>query len=173
MINLVLAQGIGLAALLIGTSVFQVNNRKTMLILGMSASLLWSVHYVLLAAPTGVAMNILGAGRGYIYYKIQPTKQNRWILWALLAVTMVATALTWQGMISLLALVGSSGNVIAYWQKKPKYIRRLALVSSPSWLTYNAISGSYPGVIAEILSITSNLIGQYRFDFRQAYRRKS
>jgi hypothetical protein len=170
-INPVFIQGIGLVALLIGTSVFQVNNRKTMLLLGMGASLLWSVHYLLLAAPTGVAMNILGASRGYIYHRTRPTKQNRWILWTLICVTMAATVLTWQGIISLLALIGSLGNVIAYWQTKPKYIRRLALISSPSWLTYNAISGSYPGVVAEILSITSNLLGQYRFDFKRISRR--
>jgi len=143
-----------------------------MLVLGIAASLLWSVHYLLLAAPTGVAMNILGAGRGYLYRRMRPTKQNRWVLWLLLVVTMAATALTWQGAISLLALVGSSGTVIAYWQKKPKHIRRLALASSPFWLTYNALSGSYPGVVAEIFSITSNLLGQYRFDFKHASRRK-
>jgi hypothetical protein len=118
-------------------------------------------------------MNILGAGRGYIYHRTRPTQQNRWILWSLIGVTVVAVALIWQGMVSLLAMVGSLGNVIAFWQKKPKYIRRLALVSSPAWLTYNAISGSYAGVVAEVLSVTSNLFGQYRFDLKHMPRRHS
>jgi hypothetical protein len=170
--NPVIIQGIGLVALLLNLSVFQTNTRKNMLLLGLSACLLWTTHFYLLGAMTGSAMNLLAAGRFCVYYRVKPSKQNRWILWSFIGLTALATALTWKGMISLLPFIGTASGAIAFWQKKTKYIRRLALVSSPPWFTYNVIVGSYPGMVAEALLMSSNFIGQYRFDFKSALHRK-
>lgn len=167
-----MVQLIGLAALLIAVSVFQINNRKIMLILGMMVSLLWSTHFLLLGAATGAAMNLLSATRSYVYYKVPPTKKNQWIMWFFVFITAIATAFTWKGPISLLPFIGSLFSIIAFWQKNTKYIRRLALGSSPPWFIHNAIVGSYPGMVVEVLLVISNLIGQYRFDFKHVTRQK-
>lgn len=139
-----------------------------MLLVGMSACALWSVHFLLLGAATGAVMNLIGAARAFAFYKVEPTKRNRWILWSFLSLLAIATALTWQGIISLLPFAGSAANVIAYWQKQPKTIRRFALATPPPWFIYNVISGSYPGMIVEVLKMTSNIVGQYRLDFKRA-----
>lgn len=165
-------QGIGVAALLIAVSIYQTNTRKSMLLLGMFSCLLWSTHFFLLGAITGAAMNFISAIRCYVYNKIPPSKKNRWIMWSFIGILALATALTWQGVISLLPCVGSMSSVIASWQKRPTWMRRLGLLSSPPWFTYNLISGSYPGMVIEVLLVTSNLIGQYRFDFKPTFRSK-
>ena len=139
-----------------------------MLLLGMVACLLWATHFFLLGAITGASMNLIDTGRSFAFYKNKPTKRNRWLLWFFISLVTLATVLTWQGIISLLPLSGSVVGSIAYWQKKPKYIRRLGFMSSPPWLVYNVISGSYPGIAVEILKMISNLVGQYRFDFKQS-----
>jgi Bacterial inner membrane protein len=164
--NPVIVQGIGVAAVIIAVTIFQTNNRKTMLRLGMCGCALWSLHFFLLGATTGSLMNLIGVGRAYAFYRIDPSGQNRWVLWSFLGLLTAVSIITWQGPISLLPLLGSGINVIAYWQKRPKIIRRLAFNTSPPWLIYNIISGSYPGIAVEILKMTSNLIGQYRFDIR-------
>lgn len=143
-----------------------------MLLLGLTACLLWATHFYLLGAVTGSAMNLMAAVRFCVYYSIKPSKRNLWVMWLFIGLTALATVLTWKGMISLLPFAGTACGVIAFWQKKTKYIRRLALLSSPPWLTYGLIVGSYPGVAAETLLMGSNLIGQYRFDFRSAFHRK-
>lgn len=172
MIDPVVVQGIGLAGLLIAVSTFQINKRKTMLILGMSACLLWSLHFLFLGAITGAAMNLIGAGRSYAFYRVRPSKRNRWVLWSFLGLLAAATVVTWQNTLSLLPFIASIFNEFAYWQKRPKNIRRLSLASSPLWFTYNMISGSYPGMAVEVMLMTSNLIGQYRFDFKHTYHHK-
>jgi len=144
-----------------------------MLLLGLTACLLWSAHFYLLGAMTGSAMNLMAAGRFCVYYKVKPSKHNRWIMWTFMGLTALATAITWQGLISLLPFIGTASGVLAFWQKKTKYIRRLALVSSPPWFIYAAIVGSYPGMVAEAMLLGSNFIGQYRFDLRSALRRKA
>jgi hypothetical protein len=138
----------------------------------MGASLLWTVHFFLLGAVTGASMNLIDAGKCFVFYRNKPTKRNRRLLWFFISMAMVATALTWQGIISLLPLSGSVIGSIAYWQKKPKIIRRLAFMTSPPWLIYNVISGSYPGIAVEILIMGSNLVGQYRFDFKRPVPRR-
>lgn len=159
-----------MAALLVAVTIYQTNTRKAILLLSMTASLLWTAHFFLLGAITGSAMNLLGATRAYSFLKVEPTRRNRWVMWSFAGLLVVATALTWQGPLSLLPLAGSLFGVVGDWQKRPKMIRRLNFGSSPPWLVYNVVSGSYPGVVVEVLRMTSNLVGQYRFDFRPALR---
>lgn len=165
-------QGIGVVALVANLSVFQTNKRKNMILLGLCGCLLWAGHFFLLGALTGAALNTVAAVRFYVYYRTKPSKRNIWIMWFFIGVTILATALTWQGWISLLPFIGTASGVIAFWQKKTKYIRRLALVSSPPWLTYAIIVGSYPGIVVESLLLISNLTGQARFDFKKFQYRK-
>ncbi len=117
-------------------------------------------------------MNLSGAVRSYVYYRVKPAKKNLWVLWLFIAVVTILTVITWQGLISLLPLVASVLNLVAYWQTKTKMIRRLAFMTSPPWLIYDAASGSYPGVAVELLLMASNLIGQYRFDFKRSFKGK-
>ena len=144
-----------------------------MLLLGLITCLLWTAHFYLLGAMAGAAMNLLAAGRFCVYYRIEPSKQNRWISWLFVVLTALATALTWQGAVSLLPFIGTACMVIAFWQVNPKYIRRLALASSPPWIIYGAMVGSYPVIVAETLLMGSIFIGQYRFDFNSTFRKLS
>ena len=117
-------------------------------------------------------MNLIAAARFYTYYKVKLPKQKIWIMWLFMGLTVLATAFTWQGAISLLPFFGTASLVIAFWQEKPKYIRRLAIASSPPWIIYGLLVGSYPVVVAETLLLVSNFIGQYRFDIKSALREK-
>jgi hypothetical protein len=144
-----------------------------MLFLGLVTCVLWTVHFYFLGAATGAAMNLLAAGRFCVYYRIKPSKQNRWISWVFVGLTALAAALTWQGLISLLPFIGTTAMVIAFWQTNPKYIRRLSLASSPPWIIYGVLAGSYPVIVAESLLMSSIFIGQYRFDFNANFKKLS
>jgi hypothetical protein len=172
-VNTALIQLIGVLALLANLSLFQINTRKNMLLLGLATCLLWAMHFYFLGAMTGFAMNLIAAGRFLAYYKTKPAKQNRWLMWLFIGITALATTLTWKGAISLLPFIGTACMVIAFWQTNTKHIRRLALASSPPWIIYGVIVGSYPVIAAETLLMVSNLIGQYRFDYVSVFRRAS
>lgn len=137
-----------------------------MLKLAAAAALLYTIHFFMLGAVTGAAMNLVGALRCYTFYKVKPTEHHQWVLWFFIAVAVSAAAVTWQGPVSLLAMFGTIFSGIASWHKKPKFIRRFALSAPPMWFSYNAISGSYPGMFIEVTMFISNLVGQYRFDYR-------
>ncbi len=137
-----------------------------MLKLSMTAALFYTVHFFMLGAVTGAAMNLIGGVRCYTFFHVTPDKRHRWVLIAFMILAAGGAALTWQGPLSLLPMIGSISSGIAFWQKDPKYIRRWALIASPLWFVYNALSHSYPGMLIEVILLVSNLVGEYRFDFR-------
>jgi len=92
---------------------------------------------------------------------------------AFIIIFIIADALTWQGLLSLLPLGGTISGTISYWQKRTKWLRLLALISPPLWFTYNFISHSYPGMLTEIFLISSTLIAIYRFDIRKTSSKKA
>lgn len=168
--NYWLIQLIGLVAVVISVSIFQINDRRKMLKLNLVAAVIYSIHFFLLGAMTGAAMNLIGAGRSYVFFNIKPDKRHVWILIASTIVSVAGALLTWQGPLSLLPLLGSISSGFAFWQNKPKNIRRWALISSPLWFAYNTLSKSYPGMLIEIITVCSNLVGQYRLDYRHKSR---
>lgn len=162
----VISQIIGVAAILSSLAIYQVNKRKTMLLLSLVAALLFSVHYWMLGATTGAAMNLLAVGRCYVFYKVRPSRDNRWIVYLFIGLDIFVGLLTWEGFISLLPILGSIGGILSGWQRRPKLIRRYGIIPPPLWFTYSFLTGSIPGMIIGVVRCISNLVGQYRFDFR-------
>lgn len=159
-------QLIGLLAVSISLSIYQTNNRSTMLKLAMLAALIYAIHFFLLGAITGAAMSLISGGRNFVFYRFITGKKNPIVLVVFISLSVGATYLTWQGPVSLLALGGSIAATFAFWHTKPKHIRRWAVLAPPLWFTYDAISGSFPGMLIQVITLGSNLIGEYRFDFR-------
>lgn len=174
MSTFLIAQLVGCVALVLSLSIFQLNKRKAMLRLGVVSALIYSVHFFLLGAYTGAAMNVINGARGYAFYKVEPDKRHVGILILFIAIAGVATYITWQSIISLLPLIAATIGGIALWHKKPRAIRRWALLAPPVWFIYSYLVGSYPGMIVETIMFTSNLVGEYRFDIdhRKHMRRK-
>lgn len=162
----IISQIIGVIAIIFSLSIYQVNKRQSMLLLSLVAALLFSLHYWLLGAATGAALNLLAVGRCYVFYKVKPSHSNRWIVYLFIGLDIFVGALTWQGLISLLPMAGSIGGIISGWQQRPKLIRRYALIPPPLWFVYSMLSGSIPGMFIGVFRFISNLVGQYRFDFR-------
>jgi hypothetical protein len=160
------AQLIGFVAVGFSLAVFQVNQRRMMLTLLICAALLYTCSFYMLGAYTGAVMNLLAAIRSYVFIR-HPKQQDPKILIIFLIILVVATGLTWQGPRSLLPLVGTASGTVAFWLLNLKRTRLLTLISPPSWFIYNVISGSYPGMFIEIVNLSSNLVGIYRFDIRK------
>jgi len=162
----ILIQFVGFVAVGVSLWVFQINNRHTMLKLMVLSALLYATHFYFLGAYTGAAMNLLGAGRNIVF--IKSNNRTKWLPAGFIVLFVIATIITWQGPLSLLPLGGMIGGTLAFWQTNTSRIRRLALMSPPLWFTYNFISGSYPGMLIEVIMLSSNLIGTWRFDLRPA-----
>lgn len=166
MLIFIIGQLIGFAAVGLSLGIYQVNKRETMLLLAMFAAILYAIHFSFIGASTAAALNGLAVLRCFVFYKVVPTPKNRWIIYLFLIANVVAGIVVWQGPLSLLAIFGSMFGAIAGWQRNPKMIRRYGLVPPPLWFVYDFISGSYAGMTIEVIRLSSNIIGQFRFDVR-------
>lgn len=161
----VYVQLIGFGAIVFGVAVFQINNRRKMLFAQICSALLWTMHFLLLGAFTGSAMNLLIAGRSYTFYKIGKKRDIRVPLAVSLAF-IIGAILTWQGPRSLLPLAGTTIGTISFWQIKTSRIRSIALLGPCCWFAYNLLSRSYAGMTADTLVFSSIAIGIFRFDLK-------
>lgn len=163
-VNPFVVQLIGFIALGVAILVYQFNTRKQILIVLSLASLLFSVQFFLLGAYSGAVLNLINIARNYAFHKYRYRTWSAVVLWGFVAIFGAATALTWQGSLSLLPAIGMISGAFANWQPEAKHIRLLSLISPPAWFIYAAAVHSYAGMVAEVLILNSILVGMYRYD---------
>lgn len=168
MTSQLIAQTIGFTALAFSILAYQSNKRRLILGTKTVAFALFVIHFSMLGAYTGAAMNLLGGVRTHIFnqrLKKQWADKKGW-LYGFLAAVWLASALTWDGPISILPAIGASLATIAFWMKDPKHLRYLSYGLVPTWFAYNYSVGSYAGMLADTLLFVSLLVATYRFDLR-------
>lgn len=165
-----IAQIVGVVALVTSLTVFQTNNRRKMLYAGTIGAIFWTIHFYLLGAEAGAAINAIGVIRNFTFARVKPKRENLWILLAVSVLAIAAIVLTWQGPAGLLVLAACILNGLAFWTRSTKTIRRLYLINPPLWFAYDYISHSYPGMTVECLLVASNLLGQFRFDTKRNFK---
>ena len=168
---MILAQVFGFLALSLVILTFQSNNRNTMQYLKIAASGLFFLHFALLGAWTGAVMNIITALRSYIFKErfTQAWAGKKIWLYLFIIIFTVAGILTWEGYRSLLPIIGMIFGTIAFWMKSPRQIRIMVLFASPCWIAYNLIVHSYPGLLTEILTISTVIIAMIRFNQKKKF----
>lgn len=156
---------VGVALLIV---MFQVNDRKKMLRIQMASALTMAIHFALLGATTGAALNVLRAMRNFFFIRY---REHAWLLPVTVSVFLSVGVITWHDWTSIFPMIGSTIGTMALWQKKPHVIRFLSLIVPPFWFTYNFLNGSYAGMIGDTVVFTSALAGIYRFDIAPRLRR--
>lgn len=157
-------QLIGIIAMLIVLASYQPKYRKHILHSQLVANILWVVHFSLLGATTGAALNAVSAVRMYLFgsHLGSALKRSIWPILLIMVLAVFVSILVWEGWLSLLPLIGILFSTIAFWQHDPQRIRLLLLCTSPLWLIYNYLSGSYAGVLTELLAVASIFIALWR-----------
>ena len=160
------AQAVGFAAMVLLVSSFQMKTRQKILAFQLVSESLWVTHYALLGAYTGMALNIVAAVRCWVYAKRETKKwaDKPLIPAAFFAAAIVVALLSWTGPASLLPMTSVCITSFAAWSKRPVIIRVFSIPGCVCWFVFNLLSGSYAGVLTEILNITSILTGIVRID---------
>lgn len=164
----IVIQIIGIAAMLGSVYSFQLNKHKHIMIAQIIATALFGVQYYLLGAFTGVALDAVGVVRNIVFYN----KDKKWAsgnIWtAVFALMMIAVgAVTYQNYVSLLMIAAMVLNTISFSFTKPKLVRRTILIASPFLLVYNILTGSIGGIINEIFTEISSVVGMLRHDIKK------
>jgi len=163
--NFWLIQLIGLMGNLVLIVALQFNNRKLVVAAQGAACILWSIHFTLLDAPTAALINLVSFGRSVVFYfNDRKWAQSQWIFWGFIALFAANCILTWEGWQSILPGIGMCATTLALWTKNTRRMRYAYLCSSPPWLTYDLLSGSYSCALMETIGLISYIVAVVRFD---------
>lgn len=170
----ILIQAIGLMGNIAVISAVQFNNRKIVLGAQALACVLWVVHYGALGAMTAVCTNFISFARSAVFYfNDRPWAKKKVWLWLFLALFVANSLVTWEGWRSILPAIGMCATTLALWTRDETKLRLLYLCSSPPWLIYNILCGSYSCTIIEIFALISYISAIYRFDIKKVHKKET
>jgi len=163
-----LISSFALSQILIGIAVFfdilsfQFKERKKIVSCLLVSCSLIAVHFMLLGHWTAVCLGILAAMR----FAASLFSTSKRLMAFFVVATVVLSALSYEGLLSILACTGGCFGTVASFCKEDKRLRQLMLVGTSLWIVHNYLAGSPAAVLMEAIFIGSNLVGYFRYYIR-------
>lgn len=172
------AQIISIIAMCIALLSFQQKKQRNILLLQFCSGSLFTIHFLMLKAWTGCLLNLIGIFRAAVF----ANRSKKWashIAWPILFCALFAgvyvfnfTVLKMEPVFSnflvqLLPTLGMFATTISFRMKKASQVRVFSIISSPLWFTYNAIQGSIGGMLTELFTLISIVVGMVRLDIKK------
>ena len=161
----ILGQIVSIVGMALTVLSFQLKTRKQILLFQTLGSSLWLISYLLLGTWAGCYINGFFLIRNVIFYFRKDKKWAQSIVW--LPIMVVASigvgALGYQTPWDLLPIVGAVVGTFSMYMSNENMLRLLKLGESPCWLVYNCSIPSIGGIICELCSLTSLIVGLIRY----------
>lgn len=156
----IIAQLLGIGAMLSLFLIYQQKDRKKMIAAKLSADVFWVAHYLLLGGIAGMIPNAIGIFRELVFINRKDKKWAGLILWPILFI-LINWGLgirTFNSAYNILPIAASTFVTISLWIDNPRLTKIISLPVSLAFMTYDFFVGSYVGIINEAVSITSIII---------------
>lgn len=159
-----IGQALGILATVITVISYQMNTKRSLLLVQTTATACTCLAYLFLGAASGFTLNIVCIIRNIVFYFQKDTGKVHTVSALVLAAAMVAVgALSWQGPVSLLIIAALAANTVFMSFGNPQLLRQSVLGTSSMILLYNIFVFSIGGIANEGLSIVSSAVGIVRF----------
>ena len=168
----IIGQIFGGIAILFGFISYQVKTQRQLIFMQSATALVFCVHYFLIGAYTGMAMNAVNIVRNFFYDR-RNRKGGRDIYTplAFALIQAVIGILTWNAWYSVFVFLGIVGNTVCMSFANPQNVRKSIVITSPLVFTYDAFASSFGGMVYEAAAWVSAIIGIVRVEL--AKRRSS
>lgn len=123
-----------------------------------------SLHFICLGHWTAACLGMVAATRFFVSL----FSTSRVVMVFFLAAAVAAAVFTYDGILSVLGCGGSLFGTVASFSKDDKLLRQLMLIGTCLWLVHNILAGSPGAVLMEIVFISSNMVGYFRYYIRPA-----
>lgn len=164
---------LGVGILIGGFVSFQNNRHKHIVMMKVGTDLLFTAQYLLLGAYSGALMDLIGIVRNLILMRTADDRKKQAIATSVFVVILTAAGIaTWAGPISLLAIIGKTFTTVAFGFRNPRILRALTIPSCILWAIYDVLTGSWAGMLYELLGLLSIIIAYVRFDLIPYWRQK-
>ena len=141
---------------------FQFKKREYIVCCLLVSCILISLHFMCLGHWTAACLGLVAAAR----FITSLFSTSKIVLGFFIGVTVIVSALTYDGLLSVIGCIGAIFGTIASFSKEDKQLRQLMSICTCVWIIHNYFAGSPGAVIMEIFFLSSNLIGYYRYYIR-------
>lgn len=158
---------IGIFGVALYISSYQFKNRKVIVAMYSAANILYVLQYIFLGAYSGMAMDSLAFISSLFARKMDKPfirKYHKLIIIALDLCMVVAGMLLYKNIFSLFSIVAVIVETSALWCTSESKIRKITLVASPFWLTYNLAFSAIGSAVGNIINIVSLSVAILRYD---------
>ncbi len=171
----ILAQIIGIVAMVITCLSFQCKEKKNVLLFQLIGSAFFTINFFMLGAYSGALLNAIGIFRAIVFINektFNPKHPVWFVVFCIIFLLSYSTVFLLFGkpfvlkniIVELLPVIAMVASTISFRYSDAKTVRLYGLISSPLWLSYNIISFSIGAIICEILNLFSIVIGIIRHD---------
>ena len=173
------AQIVMFIAFAVMISSFWCKKRETILRLQFVGNTLFAIQFLLLSAYTATLLSVISIARAYVFAKKNESKNkgdsekqlikwdSKWILIIFVVAYIISSLVSWNGIVSVLALAATLVYTFTMWEDKPQLIRVGSNIASVFWFTHNFLVGGYVGCITETVMFTSNTIAIFKYRERK------
>lgn len=174
----IIAQIIGIFGMAANIWSYQQKKKSTVITLQLCGAALFAVNFFMLGAITGAILNIINVALSLVFvYKDKIHADH--IAWAIgFALAYITSYMmtfavfrkepTAANLITeFFPVIGTLLTIVSYKMKDAKAIRRLGFIRSPAWLAYDVLVFSIGGILCEILTLISIIIGTIRLDIKK------
>jgi hypothetical protein len=150
-------------AFLVDFASFQFKQQRHVLVcLAVAASLI-GMHFYLLELYTAAVLGFLASARF-----VTAIYSNSRRLYALfIGLVLLNGLLTWVGLMTALASLGSLLSTTAAFSSSDRDFRRIMMLASLVWIVHNLLAITPAAVLLEGVFLGSNLLAYYRFYLRK------
>lgn len=124
----------------------------------------FGLHYAIEGATTAAVLNGLSALQVAAALTFGTSPRLWWVGYALIPATGLGALVTWGGVPSLLAMIGTALVSVGRVQVDPRALQLLVLAGTPFWLAHDVVVGS-PLVVADVLSLAIGGVTLARREF--------
>lgn len=171
----IIAQIVGIFAMMFNILSYQSKKQKNVIAMQLVGATLFAVNYLMLGAMVGGILNAIAVIRAIVFLFKDKLKTDRPVWLILFSVFYIAVyvlnftvfekALTpWNMIVEVLPVIGMVALNVGFMLKNASDVRKCGLISSPAWLIYNIIVGSWGAIACEVLTLISIFIGMLRHD---------
>ena len=174
----IIAQALGIIGLIMNVLSFQQKTKKSLITVQLFGGLCFSIHFLLMQAPTGCLLNLISFFRGIIFSNKEKFKADH-ILWLPFFFSLFITAYAlsfavfdkeptaYNLIVEVLPVLGMMVSTISFRMKNAATVRKLSLINSPLWLVYDALTRSVGGTLCEVMCLVSIIVGIFRLDIKR------
>ena len=138
---------------------FQLKKRTHIVLCLSVAGVFIAIHFILLEKWTAAILMAIAVAR-YVTSYFSTSKNLKTLF---VTGSIVIALISFQGILSILSCLGSIFQTLGAFSNNDKKLRQLMIIGTLFWMCHNYFAASPVAVIMEILFLSSNFIGYYRF----------